>query len=115
MTKGNKIKALRQTSGITQEQLANMIGTTKQTIFKYENDLITNIPINKLEVISEVLHVSPAYLMGWDKKEKPTTVSDDGLAEVMNIFLQLTPDNRAKLLELCRLYLGAQNNNRENQ
>lgn len=54
---------------MTQEELGAACGTTKQTIFKYENDLITNIPMPRLERIAEILKVSPPYLMGWDTVE----------------------------------------------
>ena len=36
---------------------------------------------------------------------------DDGLGEIAKVFTSLTPDNRAKLLELSRLYLAAQGSN----
>ena len=35
----------------------------------------------------------------------------DGLGEIAKVFTSLTPDNRAKLLELSRLYLAAQGSN----
>ena len=36
MSKGKKIKELREKYELTQEQLAQKLETTKQTIFKYE-------------------------------------------------------------------------------
>ncbi|WP_243133292.1 helix-turn-helix domain-containing protein [Thermoclostridium caenicola] len=56
--------------GLTQEELAKHINSTKQTIYKYENNIITNIPSDKIEKIAEVLQTTPAYLMGWDEIEK---------------------------------------------
>lgn len=44
MTKGTIIKSLRKAKKLTQTELADMIKTTKQNIYKYENDIITNIP-----------------------------------------------------------------------
>lgn len=66
MSKGETIKSLREKHKMTQEQLADKLGTSKQTIFKYENDIITNIPSDKVELLAEVFNVSPAYIMGWD-------------------------------------------------
>ena len=40
-------------------------------------------------------------------KKEPAS-GEDGLDELISMYRQLTPDNRAKLLELCRLYLNAQ-------
>lgn len=65
MSIGQRIKECRELSKMTQESLANKIGTTKQTIYKYENDIITNIPPDKVELLAKALAISPAYLMGW--------------------------------------------------
>ena len=65
MSIGQRIKECRELLKMTQESLANKIGTTKQTIYKYENDIITNIPSDKIELIAKTLGTSPSYLMGW--------------------------------------------------
>jgi transcriptional regulator with XRE-family HTH domain len=65
MTIGDRIKALRERKGLTQDELAKFIDSTKQTIHKYENNIVTNIPSDKIEKIAQVLNTSPAYLMGW--------------------------------------------------
>ena len=67
MDKGSRIKAAREAKKLTQEELGTLCGTTKQTIFKYENNLVTNIPTNRLEKLAQVLDVTPSYLMGWDE------------------------------------------------
>lgn len=66
-TVGDRIREKRTAAGMTQEELAKAIGTTKQNIYKYETGIITNIPINRLEDIARVLAVSPAYLAGWEQ------------------------------------------------
>ena len=38
-------------------------------MYKYENNLITNIPSDKIEAVAKLGHVSPAYLMGWNTSE----------------------------------------------
>ncbi|MEG1662519.1 MAG: LexA family transcriptional regulator, partial [Clostridia bacterium] len=63
---GKRIKKLREEKNLTQEQLAKSIDSTKQSIFKYENRVVTNIPMDKLTTIAKVLGCSPAYLMGWE-------------------------------------------------
>lgn len=66
MNVGERIKNIREEKKITQEELAKQIDSTKQTIYKYENGIITNIPSDKIEKIAEFLEVTPSYLMGWD-------------------------------------------------
>ena len=61
--------------------------------------------------IAEYFGVSVDYLLGNEKM--PAIVSDDGQKEINEIFNSLSPDNRAKLLELARLYLDAQSSNGE--
>lgn len=65
MTKGEKIKELRRDLGLSQVELARKIGVSKQTLYKYENDIITNIPSDKIMRLSEELGSTPAFLMGW--------------------------------------------------
>lgn len=69
MTIGERIKLLRDSNNITQTELAEIVGTTKQNIYKYENGIITNIPSDKVELIAKHFHVSPAYIMGWHEEE----------------------------------------------
>lgn len=66
MNVGDRIKLRRKEIGMSQTDLANKVGSTKQNIYKYENGIITNIPSDKVEAISAVLCTTPAYLMGWD-------------------------------------------------
>ena len=65
MTKGERIRLRREQLGMTQTQLAEAIGSTKQNIYKYENNIISNVPSDKMEAIAAALHTDPAYLMGW--------------------------------------------------
>lgn len=87
MDKGDRIKELRESKHITQTELAEMIGTTKQNIYKYENGIITNIPSDKIELLAEKFDVSPAYIMGWEgdvqssKKNTPVTADESVLLQ----------------------------------
>lgn len=66
MTVGDRIKQRRKEIGMSQTELAEKVGSTKQNIYKYENGIITNIPSDKIEMIAAVLSTSPGVLMGWD-------------------------------------------------
>lgn len=69
----------------------------------------------KLTILGLALNVSEAWLMGLDvprdREKELIPVYEDELTEINQIFSALTPDNRAKLLELSRLYLASQRNN----
>lgn len=61
-----KIKTLRKEKRMSLEQLADMVGTSRQTIHRYENGTITNIPPEKIEALARALGTSPSALMGWE-------------------------------------------------
>lgn len=65
---------------MTQDQLGKACGVTKQTIFKYENNIISNIPTDKIQMAADALGVSSAYLMGWAEK----TPTPKGEREIQN-------------------------------
>ncbi len=60
-----KLKELRQARGLTLLELAERLGTSKQTIHRYENGIIANIPPEKIEALATALEVTPSELMGW--------------------------------------------------
>lgn len=78
---GERIKQARQAKGITQSDLADAIQTTKQCIYKYENGIVTNIPISKIESLADFLNVSPAYIMGWTNEPEEVTLYTLNLKE----------------------------------
>ena len=62
----NKLKQLRKAKRMTLEELAETVGTSRQTIHRYENGIITNIPPEKVVSLAKALDTTPAYLMGWE-------------------------------------------------
>ena len=75
MTTGERIKKYREAKGITQDELANYIGVRKQTIWKYENGTITNVPLDRIEQMASILGVRPADITGWLPDSAPTRAS----------------------------------------
>ena len=63
----NNLMELRKEKGLTLEDLAEAIGTSRQTIHRYENGTITNIPPEKVVLLAKALDTSPARLMGWEE------------------------------------------------
>ena len=68
-TIGERIRLAREKIGMSQVDMADKIGVSKQNLYKYERGLVTNIPSDKIELIGKLTGVSPAYLMGWDNTE----------------------------------------------
>lgn len=84
MTVGQRIKKIRLEKKMTQDELASRIHTTKQTIHKYENGIITNIPSSKIFDIANVLNTTPGYLMGWNEETKEEALINSKLVELIN-------------------------------
>ena len=66
---GSKIRKARSAAGLSQVKLAEMIGVSKQSMYKYESGIVTNIPFDKEEMIARICHVTPAYLLGWTEED----------------------------------------------
>lgn len=65
------LRKLRRERDLTLEQLAEALGTSRQTIHRYESGAISNIPPEKIELLAEVLGTTPSALMGWTDKAMP--------------------------------------------
>ena len=66
MTVGQRIKARRRDLDINADFLAQRVGVSRATIFRYENGDIEKVPGDTLANIAKVLNTTPAHLMGWE-------------------------------------------------
>ena len=66
MTTGERISQRRKELGISADDLADAIGVSRSTIFRYENGYIEKVPMSNLAPIAQALHTTVEYLMGWD-------------------------------------------------
>ena len=69
MVFSDRLKRAREKQGVTLLQLADFIGKTEATVQRYESGNIKNLKSDIVEKIADFLHVSPAYLMGWDEHD----------------------------------------------
>ena len=79
MTKGMRIKTKRETLKISQTELAQKIGVSKQTLYKYEHDIVTNIPSDVIEKLSDQLNCTPEYIMGWHEADDTSPDTEKAL------------------------------------
>lgn len=113
MDLGTKIKSLREAAGLTQEELGRRCGTTKQTIFKYESGIVSNIPLSRLGMIAKALNTTVNEMIDGDwsgidmsdafapeAKKEPAPISESGSnkARLLAILNQLSDTNQAQLL-----------------
>ena len=75
MTKGERIKKRRELLGFSQTELADLAEISKQTLFKYESNIVDNIPSNAVIKLASVLKTSPNYILGWDEVPDDETLA----------------------------------------
>ena len=111
----NRILEILSEKEISYGELSYRTGIPKSALQRYATGETEKIPVDRLELIAASIGTTPAYLMGWIDEKKSATDNDDGLSELADIFISLSPENRSKLLELSRLYLNAQGNSAGNK
>lgn len=67
-TMGERIKRLRQLKGITQEDLAKIVGLQRGAIAKYEIGIVENMKQTTIKKMADYFGVKPSYLMCLEDK-----------------------------------------------
>ena len=100
MTVADRIKALRTEKGITQTDLASMLGNKdKSTISKIESKG-NDISLKDIKRIADALGTTPSYLMGWEDEAK-----EQGFTEsTTDLFTKIRGNDR--LLKTMTLYVN---------
>ena len=110
METGQRIRTAREQKKLTLDEVAQRCGTTKQTIYKYENGIVKKIPYDRIELLAEVLEVTPAYLFGWEEKEISPGKFDltEGEKIVLDLFRKVPVERQDMLIQMIRVALGQQ-------
>lgn len=69
MTTGQRMKMRRKELGLSAERVAEILGISPATIYRYEKGDIEKVPGDLLQPIANALQTTPAYLMGWDSSD----------------------------------------------
>ena len=106
MTIGNRLKIARKSKGITQDKLAELIGTSRGVISNLElNRTETQQPII-INAICSVLEINPDWLMTGDgEMDNPKSAkSDYVLNEITAIAKNLSEKEQLYILDLIKTY-----------
>ena len=109
-TIGRNISRIRKDLGLTQEDLAKMMGyKSKSTINKIELG-INDIPQSKIVQFAKVLGTTPAELMGWKENDEKVSPSESDLTEgekmILELFRRVPEDQQTLVLQMIRAALG---------
>ena len=111
MTIGQRIRAKREEKNMRSTELASKIHSSKQSIYKYENDIITNIPSNVIEALANALETTPAFLMGWEDEkgniietDKPNSDFQERALMMYARYQKLNPEVKIAVDALLKLH-----------
>ena len=99
MSIGKRIKNRRKELGFNADYIAEKLGVSRSTVFRYEKGDIEKLPTEILEQLAIILKTSPGYLMGWEEN------SGD---ELLNYFQQLNDSRQEIVLDFTKLQLKQQ-------
>ncbi len=128
---GQRIKERRKQLEMSADDVADELGVSRSTIFRYENGQIEKVPANVLEKLAVILRTTPAYLMGWPDdcfeysdsgkdvsawNLQPASGSEDFFHEdegkgyhtndsLGSIIQSDDPDDRNKITAMAKIYL----------
>ena len=93
---------------LTLDDVARAVGVGRQAIYKYEQGTVTNIPLENLEKLADVLCTTPEYLACWTDSVFDAHVFTDDEARLVAVYRGLSPRGkelfRERLEELKLLY-----------
>ena len=112
MTTGERLKLCRKEIGFSAEKVADQLGVSPATIYRYEKGDIEKVPVDSLAELAKILQTTPAYLMGWESQADQAEINDllaqiqaseekeqSRIAEMIQDFKKLNDDGKAKAIE----------------
>lgn len=96
---GKRLATLRQEKGMTQNELAKVLGLSLNSISLYERDLSQPNDETKIQ-IARLFGVSMDYLMGMSDRRK-----EDDVGESVLLYCKgLTTQEQRELMEFCKRF-----------
>lgn len=75
MTVGERIRNRRIELGMSVDDIAEKLGKNRATVYRYENGYIEEMPAKTLAKIADILHTTPADLLGTGEEESSNPFS----------------------------------------
>lgn len=111
MNVGERIKQRRKSMKMSADQLAERVGVSRSTIFRYEKGDIEKVGPDVLKGIAKALNTTPSFLMGWDEIQE--SKSKD--LEIIYIYNELKTPRQKKVLNYADNQLKEQKLEEKNQ
>ena len=102
---GDRIRELRLQCNMTLDDVAKYLGINRQAVYKYEQGIVTNIPLEKLEKMATLFCTTPGYLAGWSTDVPPSKPDDpksDDIRLLIRGLNKLSPEQIAQATNVFR-------------
>lgn len=89
MVMGQRIHDKREENGLTREELAETLGVSRQTIYKWEEGKVKNIDRDYISRMAKMWNCDPDWLMHMEGKKKVTATYEAPGRDSGAFFVQL--------------------------
>lgn len=100
MDTGAKIKQLRESLDMTQEDLGKLLGVKKAAINKYETGTVVNLKRSTIENLCNIFNVTPQYLLSDSDLSQPSSSMQltEQEEELLNGFRSLSDEQKIRVI-----------------
>ncbi|MFK7049507.1 hypothetical protein FLACOL_00621 [Flavobacterium columnare] len=104
---GDNLKKLRESNGLTQQQMADLIHTHRSGYSKIENNQ-QDVSIEALIQLSKQFNMSVDEIISFDNNKIPNEVSiaDKATLEQLQLINELEPEEKTILLKLIETFVS---------
>lgn len=102
MNIGDRVKECRIKLGYSAEQVAEKLGISPATEYRYENGDINKMPAKLVAPLAEFLLTTPAYLMGWPENDAqdPSSILKDDEKRLVTAYRGATKEIKSAALTM---------------
>ena len=97
MVWNDRMKQLRDGSGVSLKDMAELCGVSEATAQRYESGHIKQVPYEAIIAYAEKFRCSPAYLMGWEDDTPYVLHPDESL--LLRNYHRLNRDGKGEALK----------------
>lgn len=91
MVMGQRIHDKREENGLTREELAETLGVSRQTIYKWEEGKVKNIDRDYISRMAKMWNCDPDWLMHMEGKKKVTATYEAPGREPVQVVINNEP------------------------
>lgn len=78
---GDRIKEKRERAGFSLQDVAEKLDVNRSSVLRWENGDTGKIKLPVIEKLAQILHTTPAYLMGWEDSEETAAPKKESILD----------------------------------